>query len=437
MITTDVSYDLAFFAGWELANWSSRSRCPNSNITIADFSAALQLCWPPRGETKKQYIDKVSILLGEIEPQLESWFKIGLFSNGVIIESVAFKKSRSNALLNKLLKLQSRLALEFVSAGANFKERADVVTAVQKIFNDDDVSEGVGALVHSVNEIMSRTCQSVELLESIGVSEMVGQLDGDVMPDATGIKKEFVMTPTAFISYSWDDKAHQDWVKSLAMKLRENGVESILDKWHAVPGDQLPEFMENAIKNNDFVLMVCTPNYKKKSDARTGGVGYEGDIITGEVFVKRNQRKFIPVLAKGKWVESAPTWLTGKYYIDLSDKDLTSDNFSQLITTLRGENEVPPPVSKVSTSMSPPTSPLADRHLQKVISDVLDLFRTSTADVGHALNERAFLHRYIIKYNPKERSAIDSAIAKLEKEGVVEVKDGKVYLTQIGVDRIY
>ena len=71
--------------------------------------------------------------------------------------------------------------------------------------------------------------------------------------------------------------------------------------------------MEKEIAKNDYVLIVCTPNYRLKSDERLGGVGYEGDIMTAEVLTKGNHRKFIPVLALGTWVESAPSWLKGKY----------------------------------------------------------------------------------------------------------------------------
>src|SRR4051812_18866820 len=107
--------------------------------------------------------------------------------------------------------------------------------------------------------------------------------------------------PTAFISYSWDDDDHRVWVANLAERLRRDGVDVKLDKWHAVPGDQLSAFMEREIRSNSFVLIVCTPNYKKKSDTRKGGVGYEGDIMTAEVFTTQNHRKFIPILARGTW----------------------------------------------------------------------------------------------------------------------------------------
>jgi len=56
--------------------------------------------------------------------------------------------------------------------------------------------------------------------------------------------------------------------------------------------------MESEIRRNDFVIIVCTPKYKVKSDTRTGGVGYEGDIMTAEVFTNQNHLKFIPVLAR-------------------------------------------------------------------------------------------------------------------------------------------
>ena len=51
-------------------------------------------------------------------------------------------------------------------------------------------------------------------------------------------------TPRAFVSYSWDDDSHKKWVADLATALRSDGVDTTLDQWHTVPGDQLPAFME-------------------------------------------------------------------------------------------------------------------------------------------------------------------------------------------------
>ena len=124
-------------------------------------------------------------------------------------------------------------------------------------------------------------------------------------------------TPRVFISYSWDDEPHKDWIGAFATRLRSDGVDVTLDQWNLQPGDQLPAFMERAVRENDYVLIVCTPTYADRSNRRVGGVGYEGDIMTGEVFTSRDERKFIPVWRLGaQWNAAAPSWLLGKYRID-------------------------------------------------------------------------------------------------------------------------
>lgn len=153
-----------------------------------------------------------------------------------------------------------------------------------------------------------------------------------------------------FISYSWEDSEHQEWVKKFASDLRNIGIESRLDKWHLEAGDRLPLFMEQEIRENDFILIVCTPKYKEKSDKREGGVGYEGDIITSELFNIGNHKKYIPILRKGSWIESAPTSLASKYYFDLSndvDSKQYKDMFFDLCAYILDIKEDIPPVAKV------------------------------------------------------------------------------------------
>ena len=181
------------------------------------------------------------------------------------------------------------------------------------------------------------------------------------------------MNPLAFISYSWDDEAHKEWVADLATALRNDGIETILDQWHAVPGDQLPEFMERQIRESDYVLVICTPNYRLKSDERKGGVGYEGDIMTAEVHASSNHRKFIPVLAQGLWERAAPSWLKGKYYVDLSSPDKRTENYSDLLTTLQGKRSAAPPLRKPSqTSTKPQTKESSPNDPIKIVGVIVD-----------------------------------------------------------------
>ena len=69
-------------------------------------------------------------------------------------------------------------------------------------------------------------------------------------------------TPIAFFSYSHDSPAHKDWVQHLASKLRENGVDAILDQWDLSPGQDVVAFMESSIAKADRVLLICTESYR-------------------------------------------------------------------------------------------------------------------------------------------------------------------------------
>jgi hypothetical protein len=103
-------------------------------------------------------------------------------------------------------------------------------------------------------------------------------------------------SPTVFISYSHDDDSHKNWVYELACRLIENGVETILDQWDLHLGSNLAKFMEKGLSNSDRVLVICTDNYNKKSNDGLGGVGYEKNILTAELTIYQDTKKFIPLV---------------------------------------------------------------------------------------------------------------------------------------------
>lgn len=161
-----------------------------------------------------------------------------------------------------------------------------------------------------------------------------------VIMEGVGILSE--KYPKVFISYCWENEEHIQWVKNLADLLLSNGVDVTLDQYDVSLGDRIPHFMETSIANTDYVLVVCTEEYKKKSDGRLGGVGYETHIISGELVDTSNERKFIPIIRKGTVKTSLPDCLKGKFAIDLS-KDFSPHDapFQDLIVTLYGKNKKP------------------------------------------------------------------------------------------------
>lgn len=138
-----------------------------------------------------------------------------------------------------------------------------------------------------------------------------------------------------FISYSWDSKKHIDKIKKFVAYLRENQVTV---KWDGdMPlGTRITSFMESAISSCEYVLFICTPEYKRKADMREGGVGYESNIISGDLYNKYNELKYIPILFEGNWDISIPNWAKGKLGIDLRYGE--KSEYEKLLMTLRNKN---------------------------------------------------------------------------------------------------
>jgi predicted transcriptional regulator len=126
--------------------------------------------------------------------------------------------------------------------------------------------------------------------------------------------------PKVFISYSHDSQEHKKWVLDLATRLRNNGIDAIIDMWELKAGDDIPHFMERNLENSTFVVMVCTKRYVEKANAGTGGVGYEKMIITSNYLANINQQKVIPIVRQNG-INTIPTFLKSKLYIDFSNND--------------------------------------------------------------------------------------------------------------------
>jgi hypothetical protein len=65
---------------------------------------------------------------------------------------------------------------------------------------------------------------------------------------------------------------------------------------------------------------------------------------------------------------------------------------------------------------------------------ILLSFTKSNARVGHAFNEKSFLHTQILHWNPKQKSGYEAAMESLISDDLVDVN---LCLTQKGYDTIY
>lgn len=151
--------------------------------------------------------------------------------------------------------------------------------------------------------------------------------------------------PIVFISYSWDDEEHKNWVLELAQRLSNDGVEVILDRYSLSPGANLQHFIENNIEKADRILIIFTPNYKLRADKRTGGVGVEYSIMNVELYRNiTSTGKIIPLLRKGTMVESIPTFMQQFIHIDIRNESDFENGYNELIREIYKEPKIKKPI---------------------------------------------------------------------------------------------
>jgi hypothetical protein len=158
-----------------------------------------------------------------------------------------------------------------------------------------------------------------------------------------------------FISYSWGNKEHQDWIVNLGKRLMSDTVDVILDRWSLKDGHDIHSFMEEMVKSKDIfrVLIICDKKYSEKADDREGGVGTETQIISPNLYSNEKQEKFMPIVLErdedGK--PYLPVYLSSRKYIDFSQEEDFEDSYEELLRNILEAPSIPKP--KLGTK--PPT----------------------------------------------------------------------------------
>lgn len=155
----------------------------------------------------------------------------------------------------------------------------------------------------------------------------------------TPMQEQPTATPVrAFTSYSWSSPTHEAWVIQLASRLREDGVDVILDKWDLKPGHDSYQFMESMVTDKTVtkVMMICDKTYVEKANNRSGGVGTESQIISPELYGKGTQDKFAALMTDEDDDGDAhiPVFYKGRIYFDFRSADKFEDSYEQLLRWL-------------------------------------------------------------------------------------------------------
>jgi TIR domain len=226
--------------------------------------------------------------------------------------------------------------------------------------------------------------------------------------------REAVVTPKVFISYSWTNEEHKEWVLRLAERLVSDGVDVVIDRWHLKEGQDKYVFMEQMVTNPEVtrVLAICDKKYAQKADARAGGVGTESQILSPELYAQVNQEKIIPLVRE--WKDDGvkepylPVFFKGRMYIDFSNDATFEESHEQLLRNIFARPErkkpplgVPPAHLFIEDAVHVKTAGKLQRlkdavergkpNTQAMLQDYLDVFLESLE------NFRVEFHR-----NPKE-----------------------------------
>lgn len=237
--------------------------------------------------------------------------------------------------------------------------------------------------------------------------------------------------PKVFISYSHDSQEHKKWVLDLATRLRNNGVDAIIDQWELRPGDDLPHFMETHLANSDYVVMICTENYVNKANSGIGGVGYEKMIVTADLLSNIDANKVVPVIRQyGTY--KVPIFLKTKLFINFSDDKDYEFNFDELVRTFHDS-----PLFKKPEVGNNPFTPVAETRPDKAGDALHELMAILISDFEAGQNytnykhlvQRVGISRIMLDILLDE--AVSQGLIYLDHEGdpVLE-KSGKHYALQ-------
>ena len=127
-----------------------------------------------------------------------------------------------------------------------------------------------------------------------------------------------------FISYSSSDRGT---VEQIATDLKANRVEVWFDQWEMLPGDSLIQKIGGAILENEFFVVVISPN-----SVNSEWVTRELSVALTDEFKKR-KIKVIPALIREC---SIPAFLMDKMYADFRQD--YRQGLAQLLKALRRSN---------------------------------------------------------------------------------------------------
>lgn len=112
-----------------------------------------------------------------------------------------------------------------------------------------------------------------------------------------------------FVRYAQETAAHRDRCRALADRLRDDGIDAWIDQYVPAPLEGWPRWMQQQIVAAKFVILVCTPTFRRRFEGNEApGVGngatWEG-LIANQMLHDTGalNEKLVPVLFEDSTLE--------------------------------------------------------------------------------------------------------------------------------------
>jgi len=193
-----------------------------------------------------------------------------------------------------------------------------------------------------------------------------------------------------FISYSHDNDTHRQRVHALADRLRNDGVDIILDRdcGSGGPDEGWDKWSESQAEKAEIVLPVFTPEYRKcwngeqLSGMRQGAI-HELKVLYRRLYEAGNQINFCRIITfEDDHRNCIPAFIRGLPSFD------AQRNYDQIIDWLRDRGAAPPVPNHTQIVISWPSRPVDYRC---PLADRVEQFGAFMDMVTHNIPQRIFL----------------------------------------------
>lgn len=201
-----------------------------------------------------------------------------------------------------------------------------------------------------------------------------------------------------FVSYSHDSPEHKHLMLQLANRLREDGVDCMIDRYVPSPPQGWQRWTQEQITRAEFIILICTETYCRRfsgdeTPSKGRGVNWESQIISQLLYDKNTfNEKFIPVLPDGESEKSVPTPLRAytiyRYPSGYTDLYRKLTNQPEVIAPTVGQIRPMPPL-KVISAGAPETS-----------------------------SKATYKHDVFLLYSPNDKAAVEELADRLHEEGI-------------------